>query len=330
MDSNSRNGAQPKKRSLILKNETKNAKKPKEQSSKPASASKDEDKKQKKAALDAARLVASRLLQNNVPDSVLQKQSDVVVNTHPLPIQTASTSSSIIDTKQSPTSPLVSKIQTFNSTEGITLSQPLTTISPAFTAHAFTSSQHFQQNTNMPDLTNHLTTTPLQFSQQLNSAYATDWDYQASSASECLANSLSSYEPVHTVQPTFDCSKCIPLINTLTNRVQVLEQQVELLLKSNLTYTSHQPLHSSHSPQTQQLLGAKIQPPPTVLMSLSTCPSTNDQNKADSSAVASSSSWSESEADAGCNSRVTVTTVSKIQTIASHYIHPKFSFGGIL
>ena len=100
LDSNSRNGAQPKKRSLISKNETKNAKKPKEQSSKPASASKDEDKKQKKAALDAARLVASRLLQNNVPDSVLQKQSDVVVNTHPLPIQTASTSSSIIDTKQ--------------------------------------------------------------------------------------------------------------------------------------------------------------------------------------------------------------------------------------
>ena len=195
MDSNSRNGAQPKKRSLISKNETKNAKKPKEQSSKPASASKDEDKKQKKAALDAARLVASRLLQNNVPDSVLQKQSDVVVNTHPLPIQTASTSSSIIDTKQSPTSPLVSQIQTFNSTEGITLSQPLTTISPAFTAPAFTSSQHFQQNTNMPDLTNHLTTIPLQFSQQLNSAYATDWDYQASSASECLANSLSSYEP---------------------------------------------------------------------------------------------------------------------------------------
>ena len=247
MDSNSRNGAQPKKRSLISKNDTKNGKKPKEQSSKPASASKHEDKKQKKAALDAARLVASWLLQNNVPNSVLQKQSDVFVNTHPLPTQTASTSSSIIETKQSPTSPLVSQIQTFNSTEGITLSQPLTTISPAFT-----SSQHFQQNTNMPDLTNHLTTTPLQFSQQLNSAYATDWDYQASSASECLANSLSSYKPVHTVQPTFDCSKCIPLINTLANRVQVLEQQVELLLKSNLTYTSHQPLHSSHSPKTQQ------------------------------------------------------------------------------
>ena len=316
MDSNSRNGAQPKMRSLISKNDTKNGKKPKEQSSKPASASKHEDKKQKKAALDAARLVASWLLQNNVPNSVLQKQSDIFVNTHPLPTQTASTSSSIIETKQSPTS-LVSQIQTFISTEGITLSQPLTTISPAFT-----SSQHFQQNTNMPDLTNHLTTTPLQFSQQLNSAYATDWDYQASSASECLANSLSSYKPVHTVQPTFDCSKCIPLINTLTNRVQVLEQQVELLLKSNLTYTSHQPLHSSHSPKTQQ--------PQTVLMSLSTCPSTNDQSKADSSAVASSSSWSESEADAGCNSRVTVTTVSKIQTIASHYIHPKLSFGGIL
>ena len=115
-------------------------------------------------------------------------------------------------------------MQTFNSTEGITLSQALTTISPAFTAPAFTSSQHFQQNTDMPDLTNHLSTTPLQFSQQLNSAYATNWDYQANSASECLANSLNNYEPVHTVQPTFDCSKCIPLIKTLTNRVQVLEQ----------------------------------------------------------------------------------------------------------
>ena len=65
-------------------------------------------------------------------------------------------------------------------------------------------------------------------------------------------------------------------------------------------------------------------------MSLSTCPFTYDQNKADSSAVASNSSWSESEADAGCNLQVTVTTVSKIQTIPSHYIHPKFSFGGIL
>ena len=296
--------SQPKKRaSADGARKSKKAKESKDEpTSKPVSALKNEDRKQKKAALDAARLVASRLLKNNVPDYVNKVQFDVAVSTHLLPTQTANTNCSVTEDKQSPTLPHA-QMQTFDSI-GNTLSQALTTVTPALTPPVLTSPLHLQQNTsNISDLhlTNHLSATPFQFTQQLNSAFAGDWGYQESSASECLANSLSSYEPVQPEQPIFDCSKCMPLINSLTNRVQVLEQQVESLLKSSMTNNCNQPLHSSQTAQMQQPLSTNIQQSQPVLMPQSSG-SIDDQNQAGSSAVAGGSCWS--EADAGCNTRV--------------------------
>ena len=190
-----------------------------------------EEKQRRGAALESSKLMAARLLENKVFPS---SQSNSALHNH-----------------------AQSKPMQLNMQPNVTSS---TIIQPFIhTANQHSNTTHAQlytpQNT-IPQVTESLQQTNLV---GYNTENIYDWNYFGSnynsSASEYFANSLST----EVAPPTTDCSKCLPYINALDQRVKYLEEKVEALASalsssSNSIQTSHQTSKPfTHSPCSQTL-----------------------------------------------------------------------------
>ena len=161
-----------------------------------------EEKQKREAAIESSKLLAARLLENKVlpspqSNSTQHNPAQKPVQLNMQPNITSSTN----------TQPI---IQHSNTTQS-QLYTPVNTI-PQVT-------ESLQQN----------------YMAGYNTENVYDWNYFGSnytnSASEYFANSLSS----EVASPTTDCSKCLPYINALDQRVKYLEEKVEALASAMST-----------------------------------------------------------------------------------------------
>lgn len=224
------------------------------------------EKQKKKASLESSKLMAARLLKGSKTDKEFQPSNSssknmTTVTSTPSNFSFASTPSLFQHTSvcSSPSHPQMSM-------QNYMISSPLGSIAsscqvsaPSSTSSSSSSCIPHYQTLQTPETFTDSNTgfqqNMLQSTHSLNQVAFPldntfqhpgrlyDWEYSGS-ASESIANSLDSADN-REFTPFLDCSRCMPLIHALTQRIITLEGKVETLIAANKHTNKHLSSHTT-------------------------------------------------------------------------------------